>query len=126
MLIGELAQRTGVATRLLRYYEEQGLLHPHRDSNGYRSYPESAPETVARIRELLAGGLNTDDIALLMPCAQDDGPVQACEMSVRVMADRSAELDRRIADLDRQRAHLAAQLDASLTHTGSRGNYARE
>ncbi|MFE1592131.1 MerR family transcriptional regulator [Nocardia sp. NPDC058705] len=120
MLIGELAQRTGVATRLLRYYEEQGLLHPHRDSNGYRSYPESAPETVAQIRELLAGGLNTDDIALLMPCAQNDGPVQACEMSVRVMADRSAELDRRIADLDRQRAHLAAQLDASLAHAGLR------
>ncbi|MBC7304166.1 MAG: MerR family transcriptional regulator [Nocardia sp.] len=114
MLIGELARRTGVATRLLRYYEEQGLLHPHRDGNGYRSYPESAPATVARIRELLAAGLNTDDIAQLMPCAQHDGPVQACEMSVRIMADRTAELDRRIADLDRQRYHLAAQLDASL------------
>ncbi|WP_410870214.1 MerR family transcriptional regulator [Nocardia sp. A7] len=114
MLIGELAQRTGVATRLLRYYEEQGLLHPRRDGNGYRSYPESAPTTVARIRELLAAGLNTDDIAQLMPCAEDDGPVQACEMSVRIMADRSVELDRRIADLDRQRSHLAAQLDASL------------
>ncbi|MFD6450537.1 MerR family transcriptional regulator [Nocardia sp. NPDC060220] len=120
MLIGELARRTGVATRLLRYYEEQGLLHPHRDSNGYRSYPASAAATVARIRELLAAGLNTDDIALLMPCAEDAGPVQACEMSVRIMADRTAELDRRIADLDRQRSQLAAQLGASLAHAGQR------
>ncbi|MFC9661833.1 MerR family transcriptional regulator [Nocardia sp. NPDC127606] len=118
MLIGELARRTGVATRLLRYYEEQGLLHPHRDSNGYRSYPASAVATVARIRELLAAGLNTDDIALLMPCAQDAGPVQACEMSVRVMADRTAELERRIADLDRRRSQLAAQLGASLANAG--------
>lgn len=118
MLIGELARRTGVATRLLRYYEEQGLLHPHRDGNGYRSYPESALATVARIRELLAAGLNTGDIALLMPCAEDEGPVQACEMSVRLMADRSAELERRIADLDRQRYLLAAQLGASLAHAG--------
>ncbi|MEV0767858.1 MerR family transcriptional regulator [Nocardia salmonicida] len=118
MLIGELAQRTGVATRMLRYYEEQGLLHPHRDGNGYRSYPASAVATVARIRELLAAGLNTDDIALLMPCAEKAGPVQACEMSVRIMAERTAELERRIADLDRQRSELAAQLGASLAHAG--------
>ncbi|MCA2206438.1 MerR family transcriptional regulator [Nocardia rosealba] len=119
MLIGELAQRTGVATRLLRYYEEQGLLHPRRDSNGYRSYPEAAVARVARIRDLLAAGLNTDEIADLLPCAEHDGPVQACEKSVRIMADRTAELDRRIADLDRQRAHLAAQLDASLAGSGA-------
>lgn len=119
MLIGELAQRTGVATRLLRYYEEQGLLHPRRGTNGYRSYPEAAVARVARIRDLLAAGLNTDEIADLLPCAEHDGPVQACEKSVRIMADRTAELDRRIADLDRQRAHLAAQLDASLAGSGA-------
>ncbi|MGM7649269.1 MerR family transcriptional regulator [Nocardia sp. JW2] len=119
MLIGELAHRTGVATRLLRYYEEQGLLHPRRDTNGYRSYPEAAVARVARIRDLLAAGLNTEEIADLLPCAEHDGPVQACEKSVRIMADRTAELDRRIADLDRQRSRLAAQLDASLANSGA-------
>ncbi|KAF0846439.1 MerR family transcriptional regulator [Nocardia caishijiensis] len=119
MLIGELAHRTGVATRLLRYYEEQGLLRPRRDTNGYRSYPEAAVARVARIRDLLAAGLNTEEIADLLPCAEHDGPVQACEKSVRIMADRTAELDRRIADLDRQRSRLAAQLDASLANNGA-------
>jgi len=38
ILIGELSCRTGVPARLLRYYEEQDLLHPERDSNGYRRY----------------------------------------------------------------------------------------
>ena len=38
MRIGELSRRTGVPARLLRYYEEQDLMHPERDSNGYRSY----------------------------------------------------------------------------------------
>ncbi|MEV6058795.1 MerR family transcriptional regulator [Nocardia asteroides] len=114
MLIGELAHRCGVSTRLLRYYEEQGLLHPDRDPNGYRSYPEASVAAVAKIRELLAAGLTTDDIAQLLPCAESDGPVQACEMSVRIMSERTAELERRIAGLDRQRAALAAQLGASL------------
>ncbi|MFF0543162.1 MerR family transcriptional regulator [Nocardia thailandica] len=114
MLIGELAHRSGVSTRLLRYYEEQGLLRPNRDANGYRAYPETAPAAVAKIRELLAAGLTTDDIAALLPCTEPDGPVQACEMSVRIMAERRAELDRRIADLADRRTRLAAQLRASL------------
>ncbi|WP_366525445.1 MerR family DNA-binding transcriptional regulator, partial [Mumia sp.] len=40
MRVGELAELTGVAPRMLRYYEEQGLLVPPRQDNGYRSYGE--------------------------------------------------------------------------------------
>ncbi|MGI5413894.1 MerR family DNA-binding transcriptional regulator [Streptomyces chartreusis] len=42
MKIGELAAKTGVAPRLLRYYEEVGILTPWRPPNGYRSYGEPA------------------------------------------------------------------------------------
>ncbi|MEU6192280.1 MerR family DNA-binding transcriptional regulator [Streptomyces sp. NPDC047061] len=42
MKIGELSHRTGVSTRLLRYYEQQGLLHPSRLPNGYRDFHEHA------------------------------------------------------------------------------------
>lgn len=115
MLIGELAQRTGVRTRLLRYYEEQGLLHPDRDANGYRSYPDTAPETVRRIRELLAAGLSTADIQALLPCARDEQPgVEPCAMSLGIIDNRFAELDGKIADLERQRALLARQRAATL------------
>ncbi len=34
MRIGELAERTGASRRLLRYYEEQGLIQPSRRANG--------------------------------------------------------------------------------------------
>ncbi|WP_241031193.1 MerR family DNA-binding transcriptional regulator [Rhodococcus koreensis] len=38
--ISSLSQRTGVPTRLRRYYEEQDLLHPTRLTNGYRDFDE--------------------------------------------------------------------------------------
>ncbi|MFB7509712.1 MerR family transcriptional regulator, partial [Streptomyces broussonetiae] len=67
MRIGELARRTGVPTRLLRYYEEQDLLHPERTENGYRSYPESAVADVQQIRGLLDSGLTTEMIRAIVP-----------------------------------------------------------
>ena len=38
MKIGELAEKSGVSVRSLRYYEQQGLLQPGRLMNGYRMY----------------------------------------------------------------------------------------
>ena len=53
MKIGELARSTGVHPRMLRYYEERGLLEPSRDPNGYRSYGAHQVERVKKIRDLL-------------------------------------------------------------------------
>ncbi len=73
MRIGTLARETGVNGRLLRYYEEQGLLQPVRLANGYREYTESDIATVSHIRALLAAGLPTTVIAQVLPCVHDDG-----------------------------------------------------
>lgn len=73
MRIGELRQRTGVSERLLRYYEEQGLIHPARRPSGYRQYAESDVMTVLHVRSLLAAGLSTATIAELLPCMGADG-----------------------------------------------------
>ena len=53
MRIGELSRRTGVNERLLRYYEQQGLLRPERLPSGYRAYRASDVAVVRRIRALL-------------------------------------------------------------------------
>ncbi|MFI1071527.1 MerR family transcriptional regulator [Streptomyces puniciscabiei] len=44
---------------LLRCYEGQGLLHPGRGDNGYRSCPESSVADVQQIRALLDSGPTT-------------------------------------------------------------------
>ncbi|MFG3703557.1 MerR family transcriptional regulator [Micromonospora sp. NPDC047670] len=73
MRIGVLARRTGVSERLLRYYEEQGLLRPARLANGYREYAESDIVAVSHIRSLLAAGLPTAVIGQVLHCVHDDG-----------------------------------------------------
>jgi DNA-binding transcriptional MerR regulator len=70
MRIGTLAQRTGVNVRLLRYYEEQGLLTPARQPSGYREYTDADVVTVRRIRAMLAAGLGTSLIAQVLPCVR--------------------------------------------------------
>lgn len=72
MRIGVLADRAGVSRRLLRYYEEQGLLRPTRLPNGYREYAESDVTAVRHIRSLLAAGLPTAVIARLLDCVHDE------------------------------------------------------
>ncbi|MEV7377997.1 MerR family transcriptional regulator [Streptomyces lydicus] len=109
MRIGELARRTGVSTRVLRYYEQRGLLGAERDANGYRRYDgEAAVEVVARIRELLATGLNTDDIRELLPCAQGGPGLTPCALSSGIVERKVVQLDHEMAELAQQRAALGA------------------
>ena len=68
MKIGELAQRTQVSIRMLRFYEAQGLLAPARSAAGYRLYDEADVAQVAKIRLLQQAGLALKDIALLHDC----------------------------------------------------------
>ncbi|MEU2091094.1 MerR family transcriptional regulator [Nocardia beijingensis] len=68
MKIGELADRTGVSVRALRYYEEKGVLNPDRTSSGYRIFTESDIRTVAHIQTLLAAGLGMDLIGQILAC----------------------------------------------------------
>ncbi|UGT45185.1 MerR family transcriptional regulator [Nocardia yamanashiensis] len=111
VLIGELAQATGVAPRLLRYYEEQGLLVPQRDSNGYRTYDDQAAARVHRIRELLDAGLNTRAIRAILPCVVPEG-IQHCDRTRKIVHDGLSRLDDEIAALTRRRTLLAQQQSA--------------
>ena len=68
MRIKELSEQVGVSTRLLRYYEEQGLLTPRREENGYRSYDADHVARVQQIRGLLGAGMTTEIIREVLPC----------------------------------------------------------
>lgn len=96
MRIGELAARTGVSVRALRYYEEQELLVPRRSRSGQRHYPDSAVDHVQLIQELYAAGLSSRTIVELMPYAVDGRATP--ELLDRLSAERD-RVEGRITEL---------------------------
>jgi len=100
MRIGELARRTGVPTRMLRYYEQQDLLHPERTDNGYRWYADAAVYRVQQIRGLLDSGLTTEIIRSILPFLT--GP-DSIHLPAACLTDETASLLRREADRLQQR-----------------------
>jgi DNA-binding transcriptional MerR regulator len=108
LTIGQLARRTGVNHRLLRHYEQQGLLSPDRTAGGHRLYEPSAVEAVRRIRVLLDAGLPTRVIRQVVPCFDDAGTrIDACVADV--LRAHATKLKERMAELAAQRA-LALEL----------------
>jgi DNA-binding transcriptional MerR regulator len=114
--IGELARRTGVSERSLRYYEQQDLLASTRTSGGQREYPDSAVDRVIRIQELFAAGLPSKKIALMLPCMRDydGGPSEiATPLLVEDLKKERRRIDRMIADLHATRDVLDDVIDAA-------------
>ncbi|GAA3473535.1 MerR family transcriptional regulator [Nonomuraea roseola] len=103
MRIGELARRTGVSERSLRYYEEQGLLHPERTAGGHREFPSTAVETVVRIQELFAAGLCSAKIVQFLPCMGEEGRKRATPLLVEDLLVERERINRMIKDLARSR-----------------------
>lgn len=105
--IGELSRETGVGVRLLRYYEEQGLLASERTPGGQRVYGPDAPAVVRRIRALLGAGLPTRVIAEVLDCVcGSEAEVEPC-LSPMLVAQLDA-IDEKIHGLQDTRSSLAA------------------
>jgi DNA-binding transcriptional MerR regulator len=113
--IGELSRRTGVHERLLRYYEQQGLLWPERAPSGYRYYQESDVEAVRRIRRLLSAGLNTQTIATVLPCvrAKAGNLVPVCPEVIDDLRAHRERLTQAMEELRTSRDLLDTVLDAA-------------
>lgn len=73
MKIGELSRRSNISIRMLRYYEAQGLLKPHRSEGGFREYGPVDEQTVERIKLLGSAGMTLATIRQFAPCLRGDG-----------------------------------------------------
>ncbi|WP_024803816.1 MerR family transcriptional regulator [Nocardia sp. BMG51109] len=117
MRIGELARRTGVSERALRYYEHQGLLTPERRPSGYRVYGDEHVAVVRRIRILLAAGLSTAQILEALPCIVDDDGLltPGCPGLVDGLVRQRDRIDGAIEELEATRANLDTIITSELS-----------
>ncbi len=110
MRSGELAGRAGVNAETLRYYERRGLLaDPPRTPGGYRDYPSSALDLLRFIKRAQQLGFTLHEVEELLQLGE--GGPESCD-AARVLAEaRKADLERRIADLERMRDSLGELIE---------------
>ncbi|MDP9393150.1 MAG: redox-sensitive transcriptional activator SoxR [Actinomycetota bacterium] len=107
LTIGDVAQRSGLATSALRYYEREGLIAATRTAGGQRRYERSVLRRVAFVRAAQQVGLTLDEIRAALgtlPSARTPtkGDWERLSRSWR------PRLDARIAELERLRDNLTS------------------
>lgn len=89
MLIGEVAQRSGVSTRMLRHYDSLGLVRPTgRTTGGYREYSDADLERLVQVESLRSLGLSLRDVAR----ALDDPAFSPEELTDRLIRETQARM----------------------------------
>lgn len=107
MLIGALAEATGVATRTLRFYEAEGLLlEPRRTAADYRDYDAAAVDRVRFVKQAQHAGLTLAQIREIL--AMRDSGETPCEHVAELVEVRLAEVEARLRVLRRTQAELRA------------------
>jgi MerR family transcriptional regulator, thiopeptide resistance regulator len=64
--VGELARSTGVSERVLRHWDEIGLLSPARTAGGHRCYTAEDVTRLYRVLALRQTGLRLGEVAALL------------------------------------------------------------
>jgi MerR family copper efflux transcriptional regulator len=112
MKIGELAERSGVTTKTIRYYESIDLLaEPERTSSGYREYGEEAAERLRFIRDAQSSGLSLSEIQSVLELK--DAGARSCDHTAALLERHLEEIDDQIARLQVARAELVELADRS-------------
>ena len=102
LTIGKLAQAGGVGVETIRFYQRKGLLdEPTRDT-GVRRYGSVDVRRLLFIRQAQAAGFTLVEIKELLDLDASDDRARARELA----RQRIAELDSKIADLQRARDSL--------------------
>ncbi|SMC96981.1 MerR family transcriptional regulator [Lentzea albidocapillata] len=120
MKIGELARRTGVSARSLRYYEQQGLVHSTRSAGGQRHYAATEVGRVEIIRRLFDAGLNSKVIARLLPCVDSDDKNVAEDAFTAMLGERD-RLTAGITQLVEARAVLDELIEINTRYRAGAG-----
>lgn len=112
MKIGELSKRSQISIRMLRYYEEEGLLYPKRSASGYRQFQIEDLERVKLIHKLNTTGLTLKMIKGIIPCwLHQKKKFSPCKELEETLNETLLKLDEKIRILQLSRSHLMQLLN---------------
>ena len=105
MKISDVADRSGLPPKTIRYYEDIGLVRPAtRQGNGYRDYDDRDVQMLRFLKRARGLGFSVADCRSLLSLYQDRHRASA---DVKALArHRVAEIDGKIAELHTMRAAL--------------------
>jgi DNA-binding transcriptional MerR regulator len=119
--IGELAERLGLTTKTIRFYESIGLMpNPARTASGYRDYADADAERLTFIKTAQRLGLSLDEIREII--AFRDRGQQPCGYVAELLHRQVADLDRRIREMRQLRDELRI-LEAKAAAGGGPSGY---
>lgn len=105
MNIGEAAERSGIPSKTIRYYEDIGLVRPQRSGNGYRAFRDTDLHKLTFLGRARALGFSIEDCRTLLGLYEDDSRESA---QVKAVAEEHlAEIDSKIVQLRAMRETLS-------------------
>lgn len=118
MRIGDLAKKAGVPPKTIRFWEDQDLLPlPDRTPAGYRDYEPEILERLTFIRRAQVAGLTLDQIGQVLHVRDEGEP--PCVHVGDLISQRLAEVEGRIAELERTRDQLVALAERAASQDPS-------
>jgi MerR family copper efflux transcriptional regulator len=110
MNIGQAAAASGVSAKMIRYYEQIGLIEPPaRSHSGYRVYAEPNVHTLRFVRRARSLGFSVEETGALLALWRDRS---------RASADVKTLALKHVAELEEKAAALQA-MAATLRHLAS-------
>lgn len=103
--IGQLAVRTGLAASAIRYYEDEGLVHPERSATGQRRFLRSDIRRLSFVMIAQRLGFPLARIRALLEALPERRTPNARDWAA-ISTEIRGELDARIAQLQRLRDTL--------------------
>lgn len=114
MRIGELAARTDVSAKTIRYYESIGLMKdPPRTEAGYRNYDDSSAERLRFIRDAQATGLTLGEITSVLELKESGK--RSCAHTTELLDRHLGEIDAQIKRLEAARVALQRLADRATS-----------
>jgi len=107
--IGEVARRTGLPVKTIRYYCDEGLLQPRaRSESGYRLFDEENLAELTIIRSLRALDVSIPELARILEVRR--AGVCNCSVLKDSIAAKMESINLRIAELAAMKDELARLL----------------